>query len=56
MDNPTGKWIPLNLDASPHECRPSKQPQQKQPQAQEHLTLESIDQRLKKIEYTLFGK
>lgn len=63
MDNPTGKWIPLNLDGTAHECKKSSQSQtqtqpQKEVQEQQNkstLTLEEINKRLKKIEHTLYG-
>jgi hypothetical protein len=59
LSNDSGRWLPRNLDNTFHECKNKQQsPQQKpqqQAQAQENLTLESIDKRLKKIEYTLFG-
>ena len=57
---------PYNTDGSFHECRdstskkgndkPQQQVKQEQKQPQTTLTLESIDKRLKRIEFTLFGK
>ena len=67
LSNDTGKWLPYNLDGSSHECKKSEQTpttkqqvkqqeQQQEQQQQSTLTLESIDKRLKRIEFTLFGK
>jgi hypothetical protein len=68
------------LDNSPHECRPSQQPSNKntfanfrsqivkvkeekpgvdeiiQKPDKNKITLEELDKRLKKVEYTLFGE
>ena len=62
MSNDSGKWSPFNLDGSAHECKnkdksPSPQPQTQQPtkQPQITLTLEDIDQRLKRLERSIFG-
>ena len=67
MDNPSGKWLPYNLDSTAHECKgkqPQTQPQTQQPQkeVQEQqnkssstLTLEELDARLKKVELSQLG-
>jgi hypothetical protein len=63
LSNNTGAWKPYNLDNSPHRCLPSdryspKEPmvvENKQPQPQP-LTLEALDQRLKRVEKILFNE
>lgn len=62
MDNPSGKWLPFNLDGSAHECKnrdksPSPQTQTQQPTKQPQITLslDDIDQRLKRLERSFFG-
>ena len=75
MSNDQGKWLPYNLDGSLHECRESTNKKDNgnkfsrdlaKPQTTTALTLElldqrikkleeSIDKRLKRIERTLFG-
>ena len=62
MSNDSGNWLPYNLDGSLHECRePKKDNGNKfsrdltntKPQTSNikvTLTLESLDQRIKKIE------
>jgi uncharacterized FlaG/YvyC family protein len=68
LSNDTGRWLPYNLDNTAHECKKSneqpqvaqqsQQPQPQQKQVQEPkstLTLEDIDKRLRRIEFTLYG-
>ena len=65
MSNDSGNWLPYNLNGTLHECRGSrkgkgkdkdKTPEMAKAQLQTTtLTLESLDLRLKKIEYTLYG-
>ena len=70
LSNDSGRWLPYNLDNTAHECKNTKSSQsqtQQQPEkeVQEHksnLTLEDLDlklkginERLKRIEATLYG-
>jgi hypothetical protein len=60
MSDSSGKWLPFNLDGSAHECKDKSQPQQQQePQPRQPnkvLSLEDLDTRLKRVEYTLYGE
>ena len=63
MSNDSGKWLPMNLDNSAHECRESmkgrdkrfQQPPKQVKQEKKQLTLEELDTRLQKVEKVLFG-
>lgn len=59
LSNDTGnRWLPYNLDNSPHECRPSKNNNNKTAPPTENttskvkitLSLDSLDQRITKLE------
>ena len=59
LSNDTGKWLPYNLDGTNHECKKSnEQPQPEAPKQQSQsqikvtLSLESLDQKIKKLEET----
>jgi len=68
MSNDNRRWLPYNLDGTAHECRHSTTKQQQvkresprvddiiQKSDKNKLTLEEIDKRLKRIEYTLYGE
>jgi hypothetical protein len=67
LSNDLGRWLPFNLDNSPHECKKQsgytqQQPQQQQKQVQEHksnststLSFEEINDRLRRLEKAVFG-
>lgn len=66
MSNDSGNWLPYNLDGSLHECRDSTSSSTKKDKGAEDissasktqstakitLNLESLDQRIKKLEET----
>mgnify|MGYP003577809682 CR=1 FL=1 len=55
-NNTSSKWTPYEVDKNEiHECKNKQQQQQQQKQKQQPttaLTLEDIDKRFKKVEYT----
>jgi hypothetical protein len=57
-NNAGGKWLPYNLDGSPHRCLPADRytPKPTNEQKQQPLSLEQIDARLKRVESLLFNE